>query len=270
MPASASTGSDAAGGGIGELNLSAISLLAGAREHVRHERGEVRAVRTHPALRRVRRTDWHVEQPLCRLVHQDDVPFLIGDQDGIGDRIDDQIEPMTLVANLRLREAKRAVAFLDLLARPRKVGDVPQDRDDVGTLPLIFRSRAHELEQQIGSLERIDEQQLAPRQIRMRDRARRQRRRKQHVVERDSPPPPFARVLGRRKEFFGMRVRDDQLAFRVGQQDWVGHRVDDAVKQHPLLTEARLRQELTAVQAAHLLRQETVQPHHIGVDLRSA
>ena len=40
------------------------------------------------------------EQPLRRLVHQHDVPFLVGDQNGIGNRVDDQIQPVTLVANV--------------------------------------------------------------------------------------------------------------------------------------------------------------------------
>ena len=79
-----------------------------------------------------------VEQPLGRRVHQDDVPFLIGDENRVGDRIDDQVKPMALVANFRLRDPQRAVALLDLFLRARQVGDVAQNRHDVSALPLVF------------------------------------------------------------------------------------------------------------------------------------
>ena len=103
---------------------------------------------------------------------------------GIGDRVDDQLETVALVADLRLRDAQRPVALLDLLLGARQVGDVAQHRDDVGALPLVLRARAEQLEQQVRSFQRIDQQQLAPRQLGLGDGAGRQRGGEQHVVQR--------------------------------------------------------------------------------------
>jgi len=112
--------------------------LARAREHVRDKRRQVCAVRLHTAQRGLVLHSRDVEQPLGRRVHQDDVPFLIGDENRVGDRIDDQVKPMALVANFRLRDPQRAVALLDLFLRARQVGDVAQNRHDVSALPLVF------------------------------------------------------------------------------------------------------------------------------------
>ena len=93
------------------------------------------------------------------------------------------------------------------------------------------------------------------------DRARRERRREQHVVQRDGATPALARVLGRGKQLLRVAVRDDQLAFGVGQQDRVGDGVDDAVEQHPLL--ARLGQRLPAQEPRDLLGEQTGQPDDV-------
>ena len=171
---------------------------------------------------------------------------------GIGDRVDDEIEPVALVADFRLREPQRAVALLDLFLRARQVGHVAQHGDDVGALPLVLRAGAQQLEQQVGALERIDQQELAARGFDLGDRARRERGREQHVVQRDRAPPAFAGILGRGEQLLRVRVRDDQLALRIGEQDRVGDRVDDAVQQHPLLPEACLGEGLAALQPRHL------------------
>ena len=141
----------------------------------------------------------HVEQPLGRLVHEDDVALRVGDEDRIGNRVDDEIQPVPLVAHLRLRHPQRAIALFDLLARVRQVGDVAQDRDDVGALTLVASARAEKLEQQVGALERIDKQKLAAREIGVASRRRRECRRKKHVVERDGAAPALARVVRRGK-----------------------------------------------------------------------
>ena len=128
------------------MDLAAIPLFAAPRQHVRHERRQIRAVRPHAALRRFPLDTRRAEQPLRRRVHEDDVPFLIRDQDGVRDRVDDQIEAVPLVAHLRLGHAQRAVAFLDFFLRAREVGDVSQNRNDVGPLPLVLRARAQKLD----------------------------------------------------------------------------------------------------------------------------
>ena len=64
---------------------------------------------------------------------------------------------------------------------------------------------------------------------------------------------PSLASSGAANSFSAWRVRDDQLAFGVGQQDRVGDGVDDAVEQHPLLPEARLGEQLAAQQPRDLL-----------------
>ena len=59
------------------------------------------------------------------------------------------------------------------------------------------------------------------------------------LLRRNGAPPAFARVFGSGEQLLGVRVRDDQLAFGVGEQDRIGDGVDDAVEQHPLLSEPR-------------------------------
>ena len=119
VPATASTGQRTSGQRIGELDLAAIALLARTRQHVRDERGEVRAVGAHAAQRLLVVDARRVEQPLRRRVHQHDVPFLVRHQDRVGHGVDDQVEPVAFVANFRLRDAQRAVALLDLFLRAR-------------------------------------------------------------------------------------------------------------------------------------------------------
>ena len=150
-------------------------------------------------------------------------------------------------------DAHLAVVLFDLLAGAAQVGDVAQNRDDVGPLPLVGRAGAQQLEQQVRSFERIDEQELAARQFGLPDRAGREGRGKQHVVQARGTPPPLAGVLGRGEKLFRVRVGDDQLAFGIGQQDRVGDRVDDAVEQHPLLAEPRLGEQLPSEESRDLL-----------------
>ena len=59
------------------------------------------------AIARTRRiTAWIVgrrrEQPLGGRVHQHDVARLVGDENWVGDRVDDEIQPMPLVAHFGL------------------------------------------------------------------------------------------------------------------------------------------------------------------------
>jgi hypothetical protein len=154
-----------------------------------------------------------------------------------------------LVAHFRLGNSQRAIALLDFFFGACEIGDVAQNRHDIRSLALVFRPRAEKLEQQVRSFERIDEQQLPARQFRHPDRAGRERRGEQHVVQRRRAAPALACFLRRRKQLFGVAVRDDQLAFCVGKQDRVGDGVDDAVQQHPLLPEAGLCQQLAAQKA---------------------
>ena len=62
----------------------------------------------------------------------------VGDDNRVGDRIDDQIQTVALVAGLRLGDAQRAIVLLDLFARPPKVGDVAQNGNDAGAVPRVL------------------------------------------------------------------------------------------------------------------------------------
>ena len=60
----------------------------------------MRVIRADDALRILAGAGHHGEQPLGRVVHQRDLAFLIGDDDRIGDRIDQQVQPVTFGTDL--------------------------------------------------------------------------------------------------------------------------------------------------------------------------
>ena len=101
------------------------------------------------------------EQILGRRVHQHRGAGRIGHDDRIGDRVDDQVQPIALGAHRRFGDAQLLVVLLDLLGRAPQVGDVAQHRDDAGALARILDGRASRLEQQVRSVARVDQQQLA-------------------------------------------------------------------------------------------------------------
>ncbi len=205
----------------------------------------MRTIGANTVLSDVGRVGRNRKHPLGGLVHQNDVAFGIGDDDRIGNRVDDQFQPVALVTHFGLGDPQRPIAVLDLFLGTREVGHVAEDRNHVGALAFVSGAGAEKLEQQVRSLERVDEQQFAPGQLGMGHGARRERGRKKHVVQAHRAAPALARVFRRGKQLFRVGVGDDQLAFGVGQQDRVGDGVDDAVEQHPLLPEPRLGQGRT-------------------------
>ena len=91
-----------------------------------------------------------------------------------------------------------------------------------------------QLEQQVRSVDRVDEQQLAPRGAGFLDGLARERRRQQHVVHPHGAAAAFALFLRRGEQRQRAGVGDEQAAFGVGQQDRVGDGVDDAVEERAL------------------------------------
>ena len=83
----------------------------------------------------------------------------------------------------------------------------------------------------------------------------------------DGPTPAFARVLGRGEQLLRVGVGDDQLAFGVGQQDRVGHGVDDAVQQHPLLAEPDVGERPGLSSRDACLAKQPRQPYDVRLDL---
>ena len=132
-----------------------------------------------------------------------------------------------------------------------------------------FDRRAEHLEQQVRSVARIDEQQLAGLRRRL-DRGARQRRREEHVVQLDGAAASLALLLARRKQLLGARVGDDQPTLRVGQQDRVGDRVDDREEQRALAPELAqlLGQAAAAANLIELLTEYGRQPADVAGDRR--
>jgi hypothetical protein len=136
------------------------------------------------------------------------------------------------------------------------------------TTQVPWRPRRHQLEQKVRALERIHQQQFAPRHRRVRYRAGRQRSTEQHVVQRHRATPALARLFRGGEQLLGVRVRDNQLAFDVGEQDRVGDGVDDAVEQHPLLREAAFAQRPAAEQPRRLAPEHARDPRNVRHDGR--
>ena len=95
------------------------------------------------------------------VVHQHGLADRVGDDDRVRHRVDDQVQAVALGAGGRFEHAQPLIVLLDLLGRAAQVGDVAQHRDDAGAFARIFDGGAQHLEQQVGAVARIDQQQLA-------------------------------------------------------------------------------------------------------------
>src|SRR5262249_36572825 len=162
----------------------------------RDERGEVRVVGLHAAQLVSARAGRRREQPLGRRVHQRSGAVRVGDDDRIGNRVDDQIQAVPFGDRLHLCPPPPPPALRDLFWGPAQVANVPENRDDAGPESRIGGGCAQQLEQQVRSVDRVDEQQLPPRRALFLDGLARERRRQQHVVHADRAAPPLAVFLG--------------------------------------------------------------------------
>ena len=198
----------------------------------------MRVVRAHDALRILARAAHHRKQALGRIVHQRDLAFLIGDDDRIGDRIDQQVQAVTFGTHLGLGRAQLGVVLVDLPRRHPEVGDVAQNRHDAGAFARITDERAEQLEEEIRSFRRIDQQELAAARLAFAERRPRQGGGKKHVVQLHRAPAAFTDIVRRGEQHFGPRVGDNQLTLHVREQDGVGRRVDDAEEQRVLASNA--------------------------------
>jgi hypothetical protein len=157
--------------GIGEADLATTNLArAGhAEQQPGDERREVRVVGLHGALRGLGRIGRDGEHLLGRRVHQHRAAVRVGHDNRIGDRVDDQVQPIPLRARRRLRHAELLVVFLDLLRGAAQVRDVSQHRDDAGPFARIFDGGGEDFEQQVRTVARVHEEQLAGLGIGMHD-----------------------------------------------------------------------------------------------------
>jgi hypothetical protein len=83
---------------------------------------------------------------------------------------------------------------------------------------------------------------------------------------RTAPRRPFAFFLRRREQRERARVRDQQPPFDIGQQNRIGHRVDDVVQQRALasLFAVDIGQRLIAQQLVDLLAENVGEPVQLG------
>ena len=122
---------------------------------------EVGVVGLDPALLDLAGVHRDGEQPFGRLVHQRGRAGRVGDDNRVGHRVDNQIQSIALRARLHLGHPQLTVILFDFLAGAAQIADIPQNGDDAGPVARIFGDGAQQLEQQVRSIDRVDQQQLA-------------------------------------------------------------------------------------------------------------
>src|SRR5262249_2843097 len=101
--------------------------------------------------------------------------------------------------------------------------------------------RAHQLEEAVRSVARIDERQLAARELAALARVARERRGEEPVVQRDGATTTFALLFFPSEVELGARVRDDEAPFGIREEDRIGNGLEDALEERALAIEASLR-----------------------------
>ena len=111
-------------------------------------------------VRAVRLAD--LEELLGLIVHQDDVRALVGDENRIGDVLEDEVQAIALAAHGDFRLSHALHLSLELVRGAPQVGDVAQHREHgvLGADAFAERMGEH-LEQQVVALVGIDEVELA-------------------------------------------------------------------------------------------------------------
>ena len=72
----------------------------------------------HNALRLFAGSRHHREQTLGGIVHQRDLALLVGHDDGVGDRVNQQVQAIAFGAHLGLGRAQLGVVLVDLPSWP--------------------------------------------------------------------------------------------------------------------------------------------------------
>ena len=225
---------------IHQADLAGVPRRLAGEQDVGVERGKVGVVRVHAGQHFAGGAGGRGEELLGRRVHQERHAARVGDQNGIGDRIDDEVEAVALGPDFFLDEVELAVIFLHLLGGSTQVHDVAEHRHHHDAARRILGDRADQLEEEIGPVDRIDQEQLTALRFRALDDPAGQRGREQHVVQRDGATPSLAFTLGRHQQRLGPDVREDDAAFHVGEEDRVGDGVDHALDQRQLALEPAL------------------------------
>jgi len=138
--------------------------------------------------------------------------------------------------------------------------------------PRIFGHGAEQLEHEVRTVHRIDEQQLTAGRAGLLDRLARERRGQQHVVHAHRAAPPFALFFGRGEQRQRAGVGDQQAAFGVGQQNRIGDGVDDVVEQRALAPCLRSPSESACCRRnlIELLAEDVGEPVQLRAERRGA
>ena len=169
-----------------------------------------------------------MEQLLGLVVHEDDVRRAVGDENRVGDVLENEVEAIALVARFDLGLTHTLDLTLQLARRAAQVGDVAQHRQHRVLGPDSFAERmGQHLEQQVVAFVRIDEIQLARAAGgRAGDRRAREERAEEKIVHLDRTSPARRIVFADEQQMLGALVLQHDVVRRVGDHDWVGKRVD--------------------------------------------
>ena len=214
---------------VDERHPLAARVVVEHRE-LRDERRELRVVaadgRHFAASSRLRLA--HLEELLGLVVHQDDVRPLVGDENRIGDVLEDEIQPIALAAHADLRLPHALHLSLELVRRAAQIGDVAQHGEHGVLRADAFAERMREhLEQEIVALVGIDEVQLAragwmPPLIAALER----NDVKSRLLSSTARRRPERIVVARLEQTFGAMVLRDDVVRRVGDDDRIRQRID--------------------------------------------
>ncbi len=119
--------------------------------------------RTAASSRRVRGSRLaDLKELLGLIVHQDDVRPLVGDENRIGDVLEDEIQAIAFAAHGDLGLSHALHLSFELVRRAAQIGDVAQHGEHGVLRADAFAERMREdLEQQVVAFVRIDEVELA-------------------------------------------------------------------------------------------------------------
>ena len=149
---------------VGDMELHLLApRQRRADGEIRDERRELGVVRLNrrrplPALAVV-----GLEQLLGLLVHQDDVGAVVGDENRVGDVLENQVQAVALALRLDLRQPHALHLALELVGGAAEVGHVAQNRDGRSGLAAVPSAElvGQHFEQQVRAFVGVDEIELA-------------------------------------------------------------------------------------------------------------
>ena len=160
LPGDGLVGHVPAGRRIGQVHRALVANGVAGHQRAGHERADVRVVGLDPCGDVVGGPGADGEEMLGRIVHQDDRAAGIGDEHGVDQRVDHEVEPIALGAHVGLGEAQPAMVLFQLLAGRAEIGHVVEDGDDPASDGLLAVGRvaqdgADQLEEEVGAVDGV-------------------------------------------------------------------------------------------------------------------